>query len=589
ETDVRRDVTTGVWRVDAKQVAHNGTIEIVDGNLSLNILNGEFYRGPLPDFKAADTPTHLADFLSYPAPSEISWYNLQFHCMATGQVARKQWMRENPKWVEWYNGFHRNQKAWDKLFERQDKCQANIDRAFNKCVQEHLTLSTSVSWLRKAWVRFRLEVLNAYSPDLQEYIPQECASIQMMTPIDFCLPAPFKVPTTYDADSCTWNFATNHSTTSARLYSLHQSHCDIRPKSECEMSRQAFDSDWEDIGIESNFELQQLIQEDESELMEQKGLMDPAIATLTFLVSFPHGDKEAFRSVVAGPKDVVSRFKSRPRPENGPYAFELRNVPGADGPINATLAYVQTPPRKSADLFILEEETMKRARLHPSLSLGNYRSYSRTVGSSMVTWEPVPELSSKDKERGEDCFGWGEGAAIREGVRQLLGRGGTEPSSKEGEMVKPLTYRSLNGPLHSRSTGPSSLTAMRAPARMGFLPGSNPDDVPTEPQTTSKDAVLTSLIPASLALLPCNPTFLVARDALIHADQLIFGGKYTCALWKGFAERGMGVNAHWATEMIWTPWGGGRRKDGFDVPEECGYVTMKAMKFDAARNKRDEL
>ncbi|KAG8908579.1 hypothetical protein FRC01_007331, partial [Tulasnella sp. 417] len=107
ETDVRQDVTTGVWRVDAKQVAHNGTIEIVDGNLSLNILNGEvisygdsFYRGPTPDFKAADTPTHLADFHSYPAPSEMSQYSLQFYCMATGEVARKQWMRENPKWVE---------------------------------------------------------------------------------------------------------------------------------------------------------------------------------------------------------------------------------------------------------------------------------------------------------------------------------------------------------------------------------------------------------------------------------------------------------------------------------------------------------
>ncbi|KAG8925921.1 Fungalysin/Thermolysin Extracellular metalloproteinase 5 [Tulasnella sp. 417] len=76
ETDVRQDVTMGVWRVDAKQVAHNGTIEIVDGNLPLNILNGEvisygdsFYRGPTPDFRAADTPTHLADFHSYPPPS----------------------------------------------------------------------------------------------------------------------------------------------------------------------------------------------------------------------------------------------------------------------------------------------------------------------------------------------------------------------------------------------------------------------------------------------------------------------------------------------------------------------------------------
>lgn len=41
ENRTRQDPSTGVWRVEVKQVARNGTIEIVDGNLSLNILNGE--------------------------------------------------------------------------------------------------------------------------------------------------------------------------------------------------------------------------------------------------------------------------------------------------------------------------------------------------------------------------------------------------------------------------------------------------------------------------------------------------------------------------------------------------------------------
>lgn len=41
ETGVRQDASTGVWRVGVRQVAHNGTIEIVDGNISLNILDGE--------------------------------------------------------------------------------------------------------------------------------------------------------------------------------------------------------------------------------------------------------------------------------------------------------------------------------------------------------------------------------------------------------------------------------------------------------------------------------------------------------------------------------------------------------------------
>ncbi|KAJ3404605.1 hypothetical protein CcCBS67573_g04203 [Chytriomyces confervae] len=46
-----------------------------------------------------------------------------------------------------------------------------------------------------------------------------------------------------------------------------------------------------------------------------------------------------------------------------------------------------------------------------------------------------------------------------------------------------------------------------------------------------------------MKLQPCNPTFLQARDAIIQADANIFGGKYKCAIWKGFAKRGMGVNA----------------------------------------------
>lgn len=84
---------------------HNGTIEIVDGNISLNILNGEvlsyvdsFYRGPLPDLTASDTPFQFADFNSYPVPVGMSQYDLQSYCVTTSEVARKQWMRENPKW-----------------------------------------------------------------------------------------------------------------------------------------------------------------------------------------------------------------------------------------------------------------------------------------------------------------------------------------------------------------------------------------------------------------------------------------------------------------------------------------------------------
>ncbi|KAK7464357.1 hypothetical protein VKT23_006524 [Stygiomarasmius scandens] len=47
----------------------------------------------------------------------------------------------------------------------------------------------------------------------------------------------------------------------------------------------------------------------------------------------------------------------------------------------------------------------------------------------------------------------------------------------------------------------------------------------------------------ALALQPCNPTFLTARDAWIQADANRFDGANTCTLWNAFASRGLGVNA----------------------------------------------
>ncbi|KAJ3220198.1 hypothetical protein HDU67_005524 [Dinochytrium kinnereticum] len=46
-----------------------------------------------------------------------------------------------------------------------------------------------------------------------------------------------------------------------------------------------------------------------------------------------------------------------------------------------------------------------------------------------------------------------------------------------------------------------------------------------------------------LKLQPCNPTFLSARDAIIQAEKLNNGGKYVCEMWRGFAKRGLGLNA----------------------------------------------
>ena len=59
-----------------------------------------------------------------------------------------------------------------------------------------------------------------------------------------------------------------------------------------------------------------------------------------------------------------------------------------------------------------------------------------------------------------------------------------------------------------------------------------------------------------MKLQPCRPSFFDARDAIIHADEVLTGGENYCELWSGFAERGLGADAKVEGR---TPWGGGVR------------------------------
>ena len=51
------------------------------------------------------------------------------------------------------------------------------------------------------------------------------------------------------------------------------------------------------------------------------------------------------------------------------------------------------------------------------------------------------------------------------------------------------------------------------------------------------------LVIDGIKLMPCSPTFVTARDAIIAADQATTGGKDFCMIWDVFASRGLGVNA----------------------------------------------
>jgi extracellular elastinolytic metalloproteinase len=56
-------------------------------------------------------------------------------------------------------------------------------------------------------------------------------------------------------------------------------------------------------------------------------------------------------------------------------------------------------------------------------------------------------------------------------------------------------------------------------------------------------ATTEQLVVQGMKNTPCNPTMLAARDGIISADATINGGANRCALWRAFADRGMGNGA----------------------------------------------
>lgn len=72
------------------------------------------------------------------------------------------------------------------------------------------------------------------------------------------------------------------------------------------------------------------------------------------------------------------------------------------------------------------------------------------------------------------------------------------------------------------------------------------------------------LVMDGMKLQPCSPGFVDGRDAILQADQLLYGGVNRCLIWRTFAKRGLGENA--------TQGSTNSRSDGvenFDIPAGC--------------------
>ncbi|KAJ1944628.1 hypothetical protein FBU59_002547 [Linderina macrospora] len=77
---------------------------------------------------------------------------------------------------------------------------------------------------------------------------------------------------------------------------------------------------------------------------------------------------------------------------------------------------------------------------------------------------------------------------------------------------------------------------------------------------TKGNSIAFQVLLDGMKLQPCNPTFIEARDAIIQAEQNLSGGANKCAIWKGFAKRGLGVNA---SSDYWS------HTEDYSVPSGC--------------------
>lgn len=60
---------------------------------------------------------------------------------------------------------------------------------------------------------------------------------------------------------------------------------------------------------------------------------------------------------------------------------------------------------------------------------------------------------------------------------------------------------------------------------------------------TGGNNVSLALVTEGLKLQPCSPGFVDGRDAILAADQALYGGAHVCAIWDAFARRGLGYSA----------------------------------------------
>ncbi|KAF4549268.1 Fungalysin metallopeptidase (M36)-like protein [Elsinoe fawcettii] len=72
--------------------------------------------------------------------------------------------------------------------------------------------------------------------------------------------------------------------------------------------------------------------------------------------------------------------------------------------------------------------------------------------------------------------------------------------------------------------------------------------------------LMLKLVTDGLALQPCNPSLLQARNGIVDAEVALTNGRYSCEVWRGFAKRGFGFSASGNHPRL---------VEAFDLPPNC--------------------
>ncbi|MCF6289248.1 MAG: M36 family metallopeptidase [Proteobacteria bacterium] len=76
--------------------------------------------------------------------------------------------------------------------------------------------------------------------------------------------------------------------------------------------------------------------------------------------------------------------------------------------------------------------------------------------------------------------------------------------------------------------------------------------------------IMLQLVLDGMKLSPCSPSFVQGRDAILAADNANNAGANQCAIWRGFAKRGLGLSASSGNNDTV-----GDEIEAFDVSNEC--------------------